>query len=73
MSFARGVDLDIATNRRVAAGYLGFQHEGASEIYREPSCPAKAGHPVIRGIEIRSLAAAITGSSAFADDDVRKT
>src|SRR6202044_3770357 len=30
------------------------------------SCPAQAGHPVITEIVVRS---AITGSSAFADDD----
>src|ERR1700743_152588 len=33
------------------------------------SCPAKAGHPVITDVRAKSLAAAITGSSAFRDDD----
>ena len=45
---------DIAANQRVAASYLGFQHEGASDdLNTLPSCPAKAGHPVIR--ELRGL------------------
>ena len=33
------------------------------------SCPAKAGHPVNASSEVKSSTSAITGSSAFADDD----
>ena len=36
------------------------------------SCPAKAGHPVITDARAKSPAAAITGSSAFADDDKKR-
>ena len=43
---------DIANNARVAASYLGLPHEGESAVRAQPSCPAQAGHPVIRGREI---------------------
>src|SRR6202022_3699420 len=35
----------------------------------DPSCPAKAGHPVTRAAGLRSQPSRITGSPAFAEDD----
>ena len=37
------------------------------------SCPAKAGHPVRRGISDKPICPRRTGSSAFADDDRRES
>jgi len=36
------------------------------------SCSAKAEHPVSTGVGIKFVASAITGSSAWADDDSRR-
>src|SRR6185312_8889927 len=48
-----------------------FSSAGRSgEVISQSSCPAKAGHPVLRGSRYFPEGARRTGSSAFADDDV---